>query len=107
MKKIAFTGDLGFSSKYFRGSYDKENLLDKELVDYLYDTHHTVVNVEGCMGKGNSTASKPLVHANPPECLPFLKKINGNIWALANNHITDCGREGVESTLNIAAENGV
>ena len=107
MKKIAFTGDMGFSSKHFRGTYADENLLDKELISYLCDSDYTVVNVEGCIGNGVSSASKPLVHANPPECLPFLKKINGNIWALANNHITDCGRSGVESTLGIAVENGV
>lgn len=107
MKTIAFTGDLGFSSKYFRGTYDREDLLDSALVDYLADTDHTVVNVEGCIHSGTCTASKCLVHANPPECLPFLQKINGNIWALANNHISDCGREGMESTLRIAEENGV
>ena len=37
----------------------------------------------------------------------FFKKINGNIWNLANNHTTDCGRAGIEQTLNIARENGV
>lgn len=107
MKKIAFTGDFGFSSKYFRGTYDKEDLLDASLIEYLSDTDYTVVNVEGCVGNIKPSADKPLVHTNPPECLPFLKKINGNVWTLANNHTTDCGREGVESTLNIAAENGI
>jgi poly-gamma-glutamate synthesis protein (capsule biosynthesis protein) len=107
MKRIAFTGDLGFSSKYFRGTYDKENLLDKAIVEYLSDTDHTVVNVEGSVSNAKPSANKPLLHANPPECVPFLKKINGNIWALANNHTTDCGREGVESTLSIAKENGI
>lgn len=107
MKRIAFTGDLGFSSKYFRGTYNKEDLLHPSLVEYLSDSDYTVVNVEGCMGSGKSSANKPLVHANPPECIDFLKKINGNIWALANNHIMDCGKEGLESTLQIARENGV
>lgn len=107
MKKIAFTGDLGFSSKYFRGTYDKEDLLDPSLIEYLSDTDHTVVNVEGCVGNIKPSADKPLVHTNPPECLSFLNKINCNIWALANNHTTDCGRDGVESTLNIAHENGI
>ena len=107
MKRIAFTGDLGFSSKYFRGTYDKEDLLHPDLVSYLSDTDYTVVNVEGCVFKGQGSAKKPLVHANPPECVDFLKKINGNIWNLANNHIMDCGREGLESTLQYARDNGV
>lgn len=107
MKRIAFTGDLGFSSKYFRGTYDKEDLLHPELVDYLKDTDYTVVNVEGCLFKGEGSAAKPIVHANPPECIDFLKKINGNIWNIANNHIMDCGRPGLESTLEYARQNGV
>ena len=101
MKKIAFTGDVGFSSKYFRGTYNNEDLLHPSLVEYLNDTDYTVVNVEGCVYHGQASAKKPLVHANPPECVDFLKKIHGNIWNLANNHIMDSGREGVESTLRI------
>ena len=67
MKRIAFTGDMGFSSKYFRGSYNRDDLLDEECVKFLSDSDFTVVNVEGCIYTGSSTASKPLVHANPPE----------------------------------------
>ena len=78
MKRIAFTGDLGFSSKYFRGTYDKEDLLHPSLVEYLSDSDYNVVNVEGCLFKGQGTAAKPIVHANPPECIDFLKKIGGN-----------------------------
>ena len=107
MITIAFTGDLGFSSKYFRGTYENEDLLHPALVEYLSDTDYTVVNVEGCVYKGKGSAQKPIVHANPPECLNFLKKINGNVWNIANNHIMDCGREGLESTLEFARENGV
>lgn len=107
MKKIAFTGDMGFSSKYFRGTYDREDLIDKKIIEYLSDTDYTIVNVEGCVSDAKGSASKPIIHANPPECVDFLKKINGNIWTLANNHIGDCGREGMESTLRIAGENGV
>ncbi len=107
MKRIAFTGDLGFSSKYFRGTYNKPDVLHPELVDYLRDSDFTVVNVEGCLYKGEGTAAKPIVHANPPECVDFLRKLNGNIWNLANNHIMDCGREGLESTLRIAKEQNV
>lgn len=105
-KRIAFTGDLAFS-RYFKGTYAREDLLDQAVVDYLCDADYNVANVEGCISSGTGSAAKPLLHANPPECVDFLKKINANIWTLANNHITDCGREGLESTLNIAAENGV
>ena len=71
MKRIAFTGDLGFSSKYFKGTYDKENLLDEEIVSFLSDSDYTVVNVEGSVTAGKAEAVKPIAHSNPPECLPY------------------------------------
>jgi len=104
--KIAFTGDLAFS-KYFKDAHNREDLLSGEVIDYLADTDYTVVNVEGCISDAKPSAGKPLVHANSTECMGFMKKINGNVFTLANNHITDCGREGVESTLNVAAAHGV
>ena len=106
MKRIAFTGDLGFSSKYFRGTCEREDLMDPALITYLSDSDHTVVNVEGCVYRGPSSSAKPIVHANPPECIGFLQKLNGNIWNIANNHIMDCGVAGLEGTLRIAREHG-
>ena len=106
MKRIAFTGDLAFS-RYFKGAYSREDLLDPAVTGFLCDSDYTVANVEGCISDGTGTAAKPLVHANPPESVDFLRSINANIWALANNHITDCGKEGLESTLHIAAANNV
>ena len=71
MKRIAFTGDIGFSSKYFRGTYDKEDLLHASLVEYLSDSDYTVANVEGCLFRGQGSANKPIVHANPRSALSF------------------------------------
>ncbi len=59
MKRIAFTGDLGFSSKYFRGTYDKEDLLHPELVAYLNDSDYTVVNVEEIIAPATNAGLNP------------------------------------------------
>ena len=47
------------------------------------------------------------VHANPKDIVCQTKKINGDIWSLANNHIEDCGIDGIEGTARYARENGV
>ena len=105
MTKIAFTGDLAFS-KHFSGKFSDEKLLSDEIVEFLSSSDYTVVNVEGAVSAEKASADKALVHSNPVECVEWIKKINGNIWNLANNHTTDCGKSGVKSSIDTAHENG-
>ncbi len=103
--KIAFTGDISFN-KYFLNTYNKEDLLDKETLDFLNSGDVTVANVEGAIFSGTGSAKKALVHSNPPEMIDFLRKINAGVWNIANNHIIDCGEEGLKYTIDYAKKNG-
>ena len=103
--KIAFTGDTGFT-RYFKGALANPDIVDQTIIDFLNDTFVTVVNVEGAVSVGTQSAKKPLLHSNPPEIAGFTKKLNGTIWNVANNHIIDCGVEGVLSTIQFAKDNG-
>lgn len=106
MTEIAFTGDLTFT-KYLQNAWNDENLLDAEIVRFLNSADHTVVNVEGAISAGTTRTDKPLVHANPAGCVHWLKKINGDIWSLANNHSMDSGYDGFEGTMAAAKTCGV
>lgn len=103
--KVAFTGDVGFT-RYFANQYAKNDIIDENVESFLKDTDYTVVNVEGAIFSGNASAKKALLHINPPEIVPFLKRINGKVWNVSNNHIYDAGDEGLLSTVEIAKENG-
>lgn len=105
MTQIAFTGDLAFT-KYFSKSCRDKKMLSEKIVSFLSGTDYTVVNVEGAVSSDTVKSDKPLTHANPPECVEWIKRINGNIWNLANNHSMDCGVEGLQSTLAVAKDNG-
>ena len=105
MTQIAFTGDVAFT-KHFSNSYKDEHLLSEKVINFLSSSDYTVVNVEGAISSGATRTDKPLTHANPEECVNVFKKINGNIWNLANNHSMDCGEVGMESTLDVAHKNG-
>lgn len=105
MTQIAFTGDIAFT-KYFSNSSADANLMDGKIADFLSSSDYTVVNMEGVVSDGPANADKPLTHANPMECVEWIKKINGNIWNIANNHIMDCGMSGLESTLSVIRSNG-
>ena len=105
MIKIAFTGDIAFS-KYFKNAYEKENLLSKEIIDFLSDSFLTVANVEAPVSARPITSIEDLAHVNPLEITETLEKINAKIWNLANNHSMDCGEQGLNDTLEIAKRKG-
>ncbi len=104
MTQIAFTGDVAFT-KHFSKSCSDEKLLDDKIIKFLSESDYTVVNMEGAVNDGPIETDKPLTHANPVECVEWMKKINGTVWNLANNHLMDCGVSGLKSTLYVAKNN--
>ncbi len=107
---LTFTGDIGFD-KYMDGKWNDPDLLSPQILSYLRDTDHLIVNVEGPLSdrkkvmRENSVAA--LVHSMDPEVAVFLKKIGADVWNICNNHIMDAGKEGIADTLQIAKECGV
>ena len=104
MTSIAFTGDISFS-KYFKGAY-KRDFIDPELVKFLKDSDHVVANVECSLTDREVTRVSNLTHATPTEAACVLDAIGADIWTLANNHIMDCGKEGLEDTMATAKAHG-
>ena len=104
---LVFTGDIGFD-RYFYGKWDDENLISKEILDFLHSTDHVIPNVEGPVANAeqNTTQSgvQQLLHTIDPKAVKVLNKMGADIWNICNNHIMDAGPYGIESTLNIAKE---
>lgn len=112
MKKktsLVFTGDIGFD-RYFYGKWDDEELLSKEILDFLHTADHVIPNVEGPIAEAaqNTTQSgvQQLLHTIDPKAIKVLKKMNADIWNICNNHIMDAGPYGIESTLKEAKKFG-
>ena len=107
---LVFTGDIGFD-RYFYGKWDDEELLSKEILDFLHSADHVIPNVEGPVAEAeqNTTQSgvQQLLHTIDPKAVKVLNKMGADIWNICNNHIMDAGPYGIESTLNIAKELGV
>lgn len=107
---IVFTGDIGFD-RYMSGRWNDENLISQEIFDFLRSANHVCVNVEGpVIGAKENTENSgaaQLLHSIDPAAVRVLNRMGADIWNINNNHIMDCGPEGVASTLEIAAENNV
>lgn len=107
---LAFTGDIGFD-KYMYGKWEDENLISKEILDFLCSSDHVVANVEGPIAdKEQNTVTSgvaQLLHTIDPKAVKVLKNMHADIWNICNNHIMDAGEFGIESTLKTAKENNV
>ena len=104
---LTFTGDIGFD-KYMYGRWDDKELLVPDVVSYLNDSDHLIVNVEGPLysGEKKSVAGSAanLTHSMDPSVRHFLTKIKVDVWNICNNHIMDAGPAGIANTLTYAKE---
>lgn len=106
---LVFTGDIGFD-RYMYGKWDDEELLSREVLDFLNSADHVIANVEGPVAEAeqNTTQSgvQQLLHTIDPAATKVLRKMNADIWNICNNHIMDAGEYGIKSTLREAENFG-
>ena len=112
MKKetsLVFTGDIGFD-RYMYGKWDDEELLSREVLDFLNSADHVIANVEGPVAEAeqNTTQSgvQQLLHTIDPAATKVFRKMNADIWNICNNHIMDAGEYGIKCTLEEAKNFG-
>ena len=104
--RVVFTGDISFS-KYFAEAWKDPAVLSDEVRSFLRAAGHTVGNVESPLAAGLSIQGhRSLNHVSDPGAAPVLRDWGVGCWSLANNHIMDCGPQGLESTMRLADENG-
>jgi len=108
MKKestIVFTGDIGFD-KYMDGKWDDNSLLSDEIKDFIKQSDHVVINVEGPIAESVTAPDRngvlQLKHTMHPGAVKMFNSIGADIWNICNNHIMDAGEEGMQSTLEYA-----
>lgn len=102
---LVFTGDIGFD-RYMYGKWDDENLISKDILDFLHSADHVVANIEGPIAEAEqntvSSGVTQLLHTIDPKAIKVLKNMNADIWNICNNHIMDAGEYGIKSTLSEA-----
>lgn len=101
--KIAFTGDVVFSG-YFANMESQSSVLDEKIVSFLSDTDHCICDIEGPIISGQEITHKVAIRSLP-QIYGFLKRINGDILCLGNNHILDYGNKGLCETLEFSKKN--
>lgn len=102
---VVFTGDVAFSRLFAEG-WKGEGCLSGEVLEFLRTADCAAANVESPLTRGGFAQAKDLLHASDPDSGAYLRASHMEVWNLANNHICDCGEQGLEDTLRCAEENG-
>lgn len=103
---IVFTGDIGFD-KYMEGKWADEDLLSTPILDFFHSADHVCANVEGAVYNPPPDDSRDAYfHTMNPKAVDVFKKMHADIWCIGNNHAMDAGPDGLNSTRQIARENG-
>lgn len=104
MVEIIFTGDIAFAGKSIKKNFFRDNY--KDLLEFLENTDLVVSNLElpFCADKSLLTRKK---FFNSLDNIDLLKIYNINLVSLANNHIDDCGIQGITFTKNILEGLGI
>lgn len=99
---LLFTGDIGFD-KYMDRKWEDEELIAQDVLSYLHDTNHLIVNVEGPLSELSKVVAAKgvasLTHSMDPAATSFLDRIGADVWNICNNHIMDAGPDGMADTL--------
>lgn len=104
---IVFTGDIGFD-KYMTNKWTDAALLDADILDFCHSADHVCANVEAAVYRAPDDPTRSaFFHAMDPDATAVFARMGTDSWTLANNHVMDAGTEGLESTLAIAASQGV
>lgn len=99
---IIFTGDIGFD-KYMAGKWEDENLLSKQLTEFLHSGDHLCINVEGAVIDAKDDGKRGIFfHSMNPKAVSVFEKMGADIWSIGNNHTMDAGEAGVISTAEYA-----
>lgn len=95
--KIGFMGD--FALCQYTANAKPEHIVDVCLEDFIKYNNHNIINMEGAITQAELT--KPgIKQQNISTCCQFLRRYNIDICDLANNHLSDCGMQGIIDTIS-------
>lgn len=85
-----------------------ENIIDEKLQSVLNQADYRVFNLETPLVDHERPIKKcgPNLIA-PTSCINGIKKLEADLFTLANNHIMDHGTQGLQCTIDVLSKNGV
>ena len=81
--------------------------IDKEIIEAFQDADYVNINLENPITNASPNKKKGSALKAPLNTAQYLKDCHINICTLANNHIMDCGRDGLDDTIDSLNQNEI
>ncbi|MFW6016865.1 MAG: CapA family protein, partial [bacterium] len=108
--KIVALGDVFLGGDLFYKD-DDWDILSKGIIDIFEKADLRIANLEGPLisdfSKKNIPMPNKLLQGCPEEMVKWLTKYNINYVSLANNHMFDYGKKGLNNTIKILQDNNI
>ena len=105
--KIIFTGDFSACGVFYNKIKNDDSIFDVQIMKLFQNADYVHINLENPISKCTFRQKNGIKLSAPVETSSFLKKNNINIANLANNHIMDCGENGLNDTIAHLSENKI
>ena len=109
MIKLCFVGDI-----FPGGVFSEKGGLSQEVISLFKSYDIRIANLESALYNGKSECGVKMSDPklgnlvfSPEESIRVLKDLDINVVSLANNHVCDCGYEGLARTIEVLKENGI
>lgn len=99
MIRVGFIGDTCFSGRFAQGGSWLHSTASRPLLERLMENDYNIVNLEGPLTRGPFTKAKGICLRSDPSQVVALASLGVNIANLANNHLMDCGANGLRDTI--------
>lgn len=104
--KIGFAGDYALHG-YISNEIEPCLTIDAKITEFLKSNDYNVVDLEGPCTLSPIVKKNGLCQNNSDKCAEFLRNNCFNICFLANNHMSDCGFQGITDTIEFCKENSI
>lgn len=106
--KVALLGDIGLFGRFALENNPTAFEYFSKVAKYLAQFDYVVGNLElPFLAEGNAIGSKSAYLKSSPKNVELLKYLHINVVTLANNHIYDYGKKGLESTVALLDSHGI
>lgn len=109
MMKLCFVGDI-----FPGGVFSVEKGLSQEVISLFEGYDLRIANLESSLYNGESECKVKMSDSklgnlvfSPEESIRVLKKLKIDVVSLANNHVCDCGYDGLARTIELLDENNI
>lgn len=105
--KIIFTGDFSVSGIFKKKINQEAPIIDNRIINIFNEAHFVNINLENPITNNSFRKKKGISLCAPHNTIKYLKSSGVNICTLANNHIMDCGYDGLKETIDQLIKNDI